>query len=107
METPMAEKNNDPVAVWRKMFDDMERAFGAFALRAMTPPQLARPPVDTGRREEGGVETRAGAEIGDVAERLDSIDAQLHEIKALLQEMRPKAAKSRPPRPKSAPLEQK
>ena len=89
----MAEKSNDPVAVWRKMFDDMERAFGALALRAMTPPQLDRPPSATAkavRGEKSQVEIRPGAETGDLAEhlaeRLDSIDAQLHEIRALLQE---------------------
>ena len=114
----MSEKSNDPVAVWRKMFDDMERAFGAFALRAMTPPQFARPPGETakaGHGEKSGGETRTGADAGDLAEhlaehlaeRLDSIDAQLHEIRALLQEMKPKPAKSRAPRAKSAGREQK
>ena len=101
----MAEKTKDPVEVWRKMFEDMERAFGAFALRAMTPPQFNRPAGTTGeaaRGETGTAETRPGAEAGDLTERLDSIDAQLHEIRALLQEMRPKPAKPRVPRPKSA-----
>ncbi len=109
----MADKSNDPVAVWRKMFDDMERAFGAFALRAMTPPQFARPAGGTKEAggNEGGAESGAGAgatvQAGDVAERLDSIETQLREIKALLQEMKPKAAKPRPARVKSAGEDQK
>jgi hypothetical protein len=106
----MAEKSNDPVAVWRKMFDDMERAFGAFALRAMTPPHFARPPgatAEAGRAGNSEVEARPGTGSGDLTERLDSIDAQLHEIKVLLHEMRPKPAKPRPQRPKSAPGEEK
>lgn len=96
----MVDKSNDPVAVWRKMFDDMERAFGAFALRAMTPPQFARPAGGTKEASgnEGGAEcgARAGATVqaGAVTERLDSIEAQLQEIKALLQEMKPKPAKA-------------
>ncbi len=109
----MADKSNDPVAVWRKMFDDMERAFGAFALRAMTPPQFARP---AGATEQAGTSAKGGAEAGaeagakagaavqagEVAERLDSIEAQLHEIKALLEEIKPKPAKPRPPRAKAS-----
>ncbi len=101
----MADKSNDPVAVWRKMFDDMERAFGAFALRAMTPPQFARP---AGTPDEVAAGAKSGAEGGsaaapsaDVAGRLDSIEAQLREIKDLLQEMKPKPGKPRPPRAKS------
>ncbi len=104
----MADKSNDPVAVWRKMFDDMERAFGAFALRAMTPPQFARPAGGTEEASgaKGGVESGAGAgatvQASYVADRLDSIEVQLHEIRALLEEMRPKPAKPRPPRAKSS-----
>ncbi len=105
----MADKSNDPVAVWRKMFDDMERAFGAFALRAMTPPQFARPAGLTEEASggakggaESGAQARAFVQAGGVAERLDSIEAQLNEIKALLQEMRPKATKPRPARAKSS-----
>ncbi len=101
----MADNSNDPVAVWRKMFDDMERAFGAFTLRAMTPPQLARPAGGTeeaSRGAKGGAERGDKAQLGDVAERLDSIEAQLHEIKALLQELKPKPARPRPPHAKSS-----
>jgi hypothetical protein len=98
----MAEKNNDPVAVWRKMFDDMEKAFNAFTLRAMTPPQFSKTPGGPGEAASA-----AKAQVDDLTGRLDSIEMQLGEIKALLRDIKEKPARQSPPRAKASGQERK
>jgi hypothetical protein len=38
----MADKTNDPVALWQNMVGEMEKGFNAFANQAMASPQFSR-----------------------------------------------------------------
>ena len=96
----MADKSNDPVAVWQNMIGEMEKGFNAFANQAMASPlsKFVNP--------VGGVSAGAQKQLGDLmekylvgmnlpsraqmvgmAERLQSIEGQLNEIKALLHQV--------------------
>ena len=128
----MADKSNDPVAIWQNMIGEMEKGFNAFANKAMESPEFSKVV-----NQVGGVSAGAQKQLGDMmekylltmnlpsraqmvsmAERLQSIEGQLNEIKALLHQVhgnsgasdgRPAAA-PRPPRtrrPPSAGGEQK
>src|ERR1700730_15866447 len=129
----MADKSNDPVAIWQTMVGEMEKGFNAFANQAMASPEFSK-----SVNRVGGVTGGAQKQLGDLmekylptmnlpsraqmvgmAERLQSIEGQLHEIKALLQQMNAisgmmqdsVAAAPKPPRtrrpPPSRPGEQK
>ena len=114
----MADKSNDPVAVWQNMIGEMEKGFNSFASQAMASPEFSKV-VD----QVGGVGAGAQKQIGDmmekylvnmnlpsraqmvgVAERLQSIEGQLSEIKALLHQIHdnpgiPEGGHPAPPRP--------
>lgn len=94
----MADKSNDPVAVWQNMIGEMEKEFNAFANKAMTSPEFSKIV-----NQVGGVSASAQKQLGDLmekylvgmnlpsraqmvsmAERLQSIEGQLNEIKTLL-----------------------
>ena len=94
----MADKSNDPVAVWQTMIGEMEKGFNAFANQAMASPEFSKVV-----NQVGGVTAGAQKQLGDLmekylvsmnlpsraqmvgmAERLQSIEGQLNEIKALL-----------------------
>jgi hypothetical protein len=100
-EVPMADKSNDPVAIWQTMIGEMEKGFNAFANQAMTSPEFSR-----AVNQAGGVAAGAQKQLGDLmekylvsmnlpsraqmvgmAERLQSIEGQLNEIKALLHQV--------------------
>jgi hypothetical protein len=125
-ETPMADKTNDPVAMWQNMIGEMEKGFNAFANQAMASPEFSKVV-----NQVGGVTAGAQKQLGDVmekylvsmnlpsraqmagmAERLQSIEGQLNEIKALLHQVHtnssapeagyvaaPKPPRTRRPRP--------
>ena len=38
----MAEKSNDPVAIWQNMLGEMEKGFNSFANQAMTSPEFSK-----------------------------------------------------------------
>src|ERR1700731_5287039 len=95
---PMADKSNDPVAVWQNMIGEMEKGFNSFANRAMESPEFSKVV-----NQVGGAAAGAQKQLGDLmekylvsmnlpsraqmvsmAERLQSIEGQLNEIKALL-----------------------
>ncbi len=97
----MADKSNDPVAIWQTMIGEMEKGFNAFANQAMTSPEFSR-----AVNQAGGVAAGAQKQLGDLmekylvsmnlpsraqmvgmAERLQSIEGQLNEIKALLHQV--------------------
>jgi hypothetical protein len=97
-EAPMADKSNDPVAMWQNMIGEMEKGFNAFANKAMESPEFSKVV-----NQVGGVSAGAQKQLGDMmekylvgmnlpsraqmigmAERLQSIEGQLNEIKALL-----------------------
>ncbi len=121
----MADKSNDPVALWQKMIGEMEKGFNAFANQAMAAPQFSRMV-----NQAGGVSAGAQKQLGELmekylvtmnmpsraqmvgmAERLQSIEAQLFEIKTMLLEMNgisgmtkdSLATAPRPPRTKRPP----
>jgi hypothetical protein len=114
----MADKSNDPVALWQNMIGEMEKGFNAFANRAMESPEFSKVV-----NQVGGVTAGAQKQLGDLmekyllsmnlpsraqmvsmAERLASIEGQLIEIKALLHQVHgnpaaPGGASSAAPRP--------
>ena len=120
----MADKSNDPVALWQTMIGEMEKGFNAFANQAMTSPEFSK-----AMNQAGGVTAGAQKQFGELmekyllsmnlpsraqmvgmAERLQAIEGQLNEIKAMLQQMNAAsggtsgyAGVPRPPRPKRPP----
>ena len=121
----MADKSNDPVAIWQNMIGEMEKGFNSFANQAMASPEFSK-----AVNQVGGVTAGAQKQLSDLmekyllsmnlpsraqmvnmAERLASIEGQLNEIKALLHQVHgnPAApgsgtpAAPRPPRTKRPP----
>ena len=121
----MADKSNDPVALWQNMVGEMEKGFNAFANQAMASPQFSK-----AINQAGGVTAGAQKQLGDLmekylvsmnlpsraqmvsmAERLQSIEGQLNEIRALLHQVHNNpggsedgyAGAPRPPRTKRPP----
>ena len=121
----MADKSNDPVAIWQNMIGEMEKGFNSFANKAMESPEFSRVV-----NQVGGVSAGAQKQLGEMmekylvnmnlpsraqmvgmAERLQGIEAQLTEIKALLQQVHHNSgapqggypAAPRPPRTKRPP----
>jgi hypothetical protein len=122
---PMADKSNDPVAIWKSMIAEMEKGFNSFANQAMTSPEFSKV-----MNQVGGATAGAQKQLGDLmekylvtmnlpsrtqmvgmAERLQSMEGQLNEIKAMLQQMQRQSATAesghavapRPPRTKRPP----
>jgi SMC interacting uncharacterized protein involved in chromosome segregation len=122
LEDAMADKGNDPVAIWQTMIGEMEKGFNAFANKAMESPQFSK-----AMNQAGGVSAGAQKQLGDfmekylltmnlpsraqmvsMAERLQSIEGQLNEIKALLHQVHgsaagPEGGAPKPPRTKRPP----
>src|ERR1700686_4247431 len=114
----MADKSNDPVAMWQNMIGEMEKGFNSFANQAMASPEFSKVV-----NQVGGVTAGAQKQLGElmekylvsmnlpsraqmvgVAERLQSIEGQLNEIRAMLQQMQRASGinndgSSRAPRP--------
>jgi hypothetical protein len=100
-ETPMADKSNDPVALWQTMIGEMEKGFNAFANQAMASPQFSKAVNQVGGATAGaqkqlgdlmekylvGMNLPSRAQMVSMAERLQSIEGQLNEIKALLHQL--------------------
>jgi hypothetical protein len=110
----MADKSNDPVAIWQNMIGEMEKGFNSFANQAMTSPEFSK-----AVNQIGGVAAGAQKQLGDLmekylvgmnlpsraqmvgmAERLQGIEDQLNEIKALLQQSNAAARGGYPSPPK-------
>jgi SMC interacting uncharacterized protein involved in chromosome segregation len=120
----MADKSNDPVAIWQNMIGELEKGFNSFANQAMASPEFSKVV-----NQVGGVTAGAQKQLGDLmekylvgmnlpsraqmvgmAERLQSIESQLNEIKALLYQARTNPAAPdrgtgapKPPRTKRPP----
>jgi SMC interacting uncharacterized protein involved in chromosome segregation len=121
----MADKSNDPVAMWQNMIGEMEKGFNAFATKAMESPEFSKVV-----NQVGGASAGAQKQLGDMmekylvnmnlpsraqmvgmTERLQSIEGQLNEIRALLHQIHSNpgapaggpAAAPRPPRTKRPP----
>ena len=97
----MADKSNDPVALWQNMIGEMEKGFNAFANQTMASPEFSKVV-----NQVGGATAGAQKQLGELmekyllsmnmpsrsqmvgmAERLQSIEGQLNEIKAMLHQM--------------------
>ena len=97
----MADKGNDPVAIWQTMIGEMEKGFNSFANQAMASPEFSKVV-----NQVGGASAGAQKQVGDLmekylvsmnlpsraqmvgmAERLQSMEGQLNEIKAMLHQM--------------------
>jgi SMC interacting uncharacterized protein involved in chromosome segregation len=121
----MAEKSNDPVAIWQNMLGEMEKGFNSFANQAMASPEFSKVVNQVGGVSAGaqkqlgelmekylvGMNLPSRAQMVSMAERLQSIEGQLNEIKALLYQAQQSsgapaggpAAGPRPPRTKRPP----
>lgn len=120
----MTDKTNDPVAMWQKMVGEMEKGFNSFANQAMSSPEFSQ-----AMNRAGGVAAGAQKQLGELmekylvtmnlpsreqvtglAERLQSVEAQIGEIKAMLSQMAANSGMTqsfdstpRPPRTKRPP----
>lgn len=121
----MTSKGSDPAEMWRTMLGEMEKGFNAFATQTMTSPEFSR-----AMNQAGGVAAGTQKQFADImekylvsmnlpsraqminmGERLQAIEAQLHEIKSLLHQVQHNSAASddgyagtpRPPRTKRPP----
>src|ERR1700737_814982 len=120
----MANKSNDPVALWQTMIGEMEKGFNAFANQAMTSPEFSKAMNQAGGVTAGAqkqfselmekyllsMNLPSRAQMVGMAERLQSIEGQLNEIKAMLSQMNAAsggtsgyAGGARPPRTKRPP----
>jgi SMC interacting uncharacterized protein involved in chromosome segregation len=121
----VADKSNDPVAIWQNMVSEMEKGFNAFASKALESPEISKVV-----NQVGGASAGAQKQLGDMmekylvsmnlpsraqmvgmAERLQGIEGQLNEIKAMLHQLQNNAgaaaggypAAPKPPRTKRPP----
>jgi hypothetical protein len=120
----MADKSNDPAALWQTMLGEMEKGFNAFASQAMASPEFSRAMNQAGSAGAGaqkqfgdmmekyllGLNLPSRAQMVDIAGRLQSIEAQLGEIRTMLQQSRNASAgpgsapdPQRPPRTRRPP----
>src|SRR6202000_205754 len=120
----MANKSNDPAAMWQNMIGEMEKGFNAFANQAMASPEFSKVVNQVGGATAGaqkqlgdmmekylvGMNLPSRAQMVGMAERLQSIEGQLNEIKAMLNQMNAASGASsgysaapRPPRTKRPP----
>ena len=121
----MANKSNDPVALWQTMIGEMEKGFNSFANQAMASPEFSKV-MNQASGAAAGAQKQLGelmekyllsmnlpsrAQLVGMAERLQSMEGQLNEIKALLVQMNRNngapndrdGATPRPPRTKRPP----
>jgi SMC interacting uncharacterized protein involved in chromosome segregation len=121
----MADKSNDPVAMWQNMIGEMEKGFNSFANQAMTSPEFSKVmnqvgSVGAGAQKQLGelmekylvsMNLPSRAQMVSMGERLQSIEGQLNEIRALLHQVHNNsgapaggyAAAPKPPRTKRPP----
>ena len=121
----MADKSNDPVAVWQNMIGEIEKGFNSFANQAMASPEFSKVMNQVGGATAGAqkqlgemmekylvsMNLPSRAQMVGMAERLQSIEAQLNEIKAMLHQIHSNSATPeggylavpRPPRTKRPP----
>src|SRR4051812_16109386 len=97
----MADKSNDPVALWHTMLGEMEKGFNTFANQAMASPEFSRVVNQVGgasagaQKQPGELMERylssmnlpSRAQLTNFGERLQAIEGQLNEITALLRQV--------------------
>ena len=118
----MADKSNDPVAMWQNMIGEMEKGFNSLANQTMSSPEFSKAMNQAGNASAGAqkqfgdlmekyllnMNLPSRAQMVGMAERLQNIEGQLNEIKAMLTQMNAGAtpagyAPARPPRTKRPP----
>ena len=119
----MADKSSDPVQLWHSMLAEMEKGFNAMATQVMGSEQFSKTAHQLTGASVGAQKTMGDmmekylvsmnmpsrAQMANMGERMQSIEAQLNEIKALLNRAYPDAvsesggAMQRPPRTKQPP----
>ena len=120
----MADKGNDPAAIWKSMLGEMEKGFNSFANQAMTSPEFSKVMNQVGGATAGAqkqlgelmekyllaMNLPSRAQMVGMAERIQAIEGQLNEIKALLHQVHHNSAAPvdgygtpRPPRTKQPP----
>ncbi len=119
----MADKSNDPVALWQNMIGEMEKGFNAFANQAMASPEFSKVVNQVGGATAGAqkhlgelmekyllsMNLPSRSQMIGMAERLQSIEGQLSEIKAMLRQIQGESGGAsrgyapRPPRTKRPP----
>ena len=106
----MADKSNDPVALWQNMIGEMEKGFNSFASRAMESPEFSKVVnqvggVTAGAQKQLGelmekylasMNLPSRAQLSNFGERLQAIEGQLNEITALLRQLHNNAAAGAP-----------
>src|ERR1700722_16160433 len=97
----MADKGNDPVAIWQTMIGEMEKGFNSFANQAMASPEFSKAVNQVGGATAGAqkqlgemmekylvnMNLPSRAQMVSMAERLQSIEGQLNEIKAMMHQL--------------------
>jgi hypothetical protein len=97
----MADKSNDPVAIWHTMLGEMEKGFNAFANQAMASPQFSKVVNQVGgasasaQKQVGELMEKylasmnlpSRAQLANFGERLQAMEGQLNEITALLRQL--------------------
>src|SRR6478672_10223662 len=97
----MADKSNDPVAIWQSMLGEMEKGFNSFANKAMESPEFSKVVNQVGGASAGAqkqlgelmekylvsMNLPSRAQLVGMAERIQAIEGQLNEIKALLHQV--------------------
>ena len=123
----MADKGNDPAAIWQTMIGEMEKGFNSFANQAMTSPEFSKVMNQVGGATAGAqkqlgelmekyllaMNLPSRAQLVGMAERLQNIEGQLNEIKAMLHQVHHNSLAQqeggygtpRPPRTKRPPSE--
>ena len=122
----MADKSNDPVAMWQNMIGEMEKGFNSLANQAMASPEFSKVMNQVGGATAGAqkqfgewmekylvsMNLPSRAQLVGMAERIQSIEGQLNEIKALLHQVHHNSLAQdgghvapRPPRTKRPPSE--
>ena len=97
----MADKGNDPAAIWQTMIGEMEKDFNSFANQAMASPEFSKIMNQAGGAAAGAqkqfgemmekyllsMNLPSRAQLVGMAERIQAIEGQLNEIKSLLQQV--------------------
>src|SRR5437764_15162979 len=95
--TPMADKTNDPAAIWQNMLGEMEKGFNSFANQAMASPEFSKVVNQVGGVTAGaqkqlaelmekyliGMNLASRAEMVNMAERVEASEGDVEEAKAL------------------------
>ena len=120
----MADKSNDPAAMWQNFLGDVEKGFNSFANQTMGSGEFSRAMNqlsgtavgaqkalgDVMERYLVGMNLPSRAQMENMGERLQAIEGQLNEIKALLHQVHNSGASApsssgvpKPPRTKRPP----